>query len=271
MKKYSKTKICDVLDVPRSSFYYRPVKRMEDEEIVQAISDSFTDSHKTYGTLRIREDLKELGYTVSRLRIRRVMESKGFVSCYTKKKKPNTNKPVTDSLERTNIVAGKFNDRKQHEVLASDTTYIDISKRWHYLCPILDLSRRAIVGFGVSDKRDASLAVNSLYSVDFDLRKSSIFHSDLGSEFNNKDIQMILESFGIQRSFSKKGTPTDNAVLESFIKTVKIEFVNRHKFTSVESFIEGWERYVYWYNNKRRHSSLNYRTPIESKNNIRKK
>jgi putative transposase len=264
MKRYSKSKICSVLDVPRSSFYYHPVESVEDEVIINAISESFIASNKTYGTPRIRADLKDLGHNVSRLRISRVMSSKGFVSCYTKKKKPKINKVSIDSSPRVNLLAGNFNNHKRHEVLASDTTYIDISKKWHYLCPVLDLSRRAIVGSGVSSKRDSSLAVRSLYSVDFDLRESSIFHSDLGSEFNNKDIQNILESFGIQRSFSRKGTPTDNAVLESFIKTVKIEFVNQNKFTSLESFQEGWERYVYWYNNKRRHSSLGYRAPIES-------
>jgi transposase InsO family protein len=263
MKKYSKTKICYVLDVPRSSFYYQPVVRCEDEVIVNAVSKSFKDSHQTYGTIRIRADLKDLGYNVSRLRISRVMASKGFVSVYTKKRKPKNNKPVSSSVPHINLLDGKFNDRDRHEVIASDTTYIDISKKWHYLCPMLDLSRRVIVGSGISAKRDSSLAVNSLYNVDFDLREANIFHSDLGSEFNNKDMQNILESFGINRSFSRKGTPTDNAVLESFIKTVKIEFVNRKKFTSVESFIQEWDIYVYWYNNKRRHSSLGYRTPIE--------
>jgi len=180
-----------------------------------------------------------------------------------KKEIPPTLKRAVNNEALPNLIARQFKDRKKHEVLVNDTTYIDINKQWHYLCPVIDLSRRVIVGSSVSSKRDTSITVNSLYSVDFDLRKTKIFHTDRGSEFNNKSIDEILAGFDIQRSLSAKGSPIDNAVVESFFKTLKIEFINRNKFDSIESFRSGWERYVHWYNYKRWHSSLGYRPQIE--------
>ena len=261
--KYRISSICKILDVPRSTYYYHPVESIESEEIITAVKESFTESHGTYGTPRIRADLKDLGHNVSRLRIGRIMASNNLVSCYTKKKSPK-NKSSVNNTAHPNLVARQFNDRKEYEVIVSDTTYIDINKRWHYLCPILELSRRAIVGSNVSSRRDTSIAVNSLYSVDIDLRKIDIFHTDRGSEFNSKSIDAILEGFEIKRSLSGKGNPIDNAVIESFFKTVKIEFINRYKFDSIESFQSGWDAYVQWYNTKRRHSSLGYRPPMGS-------
>ncbi|MCL2065484.1 MAG: IS3 family transposase [Candidatus Cloacimonetes bacterium] len=262
--KYRISSICKILDVPRSTYYYQPVESTEDEEIITAVKESFNESNGTYGTPRIRADLKDLGHNVSRLRIGRIMVSNKLVSCYTKKRSPKSKRPVNNS-GLPNLVARQFKDRKEHEIIVSDTTYIKINKTWHYLCPMLDLSRRTIVGSCVSSKRDTSIAVNSLYSIDFDLRKTKVFHTDRGSEFNSKIIDEILEGFEIRRSLSAKGNPIDNAVIESFFKTVKIEFINRYKFDSIESFKSGWARYVHWYNNKRRHSSLGYRPPIEKK------
>jgi len=259
--KYSTSKICSTLGVPRSSYYYRPVEFVEDEVIVKAVKTSFKESLCTYGTPRIREDLKEQGHNVSRLRIGRIMKTNNLVSCYTKKKRPKVKTHVNLS-SHPNLVARQFDGRKEYEVVVSDTTYIDISGKWHYLCPMLDLSRRAILGSCVAKSRDTTLVTKSLYDMEIDLRKVDIFHTDRGSEFNSKVVDEILDGFSIRRSLSQKGTPVDNAVIESFFKTVKIEFINRYKFTSIESFIEGWNSYTYWYNYKRRHSSLGFQTPM---------
>jgi len=239
--KYSISKVCAILGVPRSSYYYHPVEPSEDEVIVKAVEQSFKESFGTYGTPRIREDLKEQGYHVSRLRISRIMKDKNLVSCYTKKKKPRV-KTRVNTASHPNLVARQFDDRKQYEVIVSDTTYINIGNQYHYLCPMLDLSNRAILGSCVSKNRDTSLVTDSLYSMDIDLRKVEIFHSDRGSEFNSKVMDEVLDAFTIQRSLSKKGTPVDNAVVESFKKD--------------------WNSYVYWYNHKRRHSSLDYKAPL---------
>ena len=262
-REFSVKASLQLADIPRSSYYYRPVEFVEDEVIVKAVKSSFKDSFGTYGTPRIREDLKALGHNVSRLRIGRIMKAGNCVSCYTKKKKPKL-KDNANSLSHPNIVDRQFDDRKQYEVIVSDTTYIDISNKWHYLCPMLDLSRRAILGSCVAKTRDTTLVTKSLYDMEIDLRKIDIFHTDRGNEFNSKAVDEILSAFNIRRSLSRKGTPVDNAVIESFFKTVKIEFINRYKFTSIESFIEGWNNYVYWYNYKRRHSSLGYQPPMAS-------
>jgi len=255
------SKICKILDVPRSTYYYKPIETSEDETVISAVNKSFKDSYGTYGTPRIKADLKGLGYSVSRLRIGRIMASNNLESCYPKKKRTQA-KTAVNETPHPNIVNRQFNDRKEHKVIVSDTTYIDIGKKWHYLCPLLDLSRRSIVGSHVSCNRDSSLVVKSLYNADFDLRETEIFHTDRGSEFNSKSVDEILEGFEIKRSLSAKGNPIDNAVIESFFKTVKIEFINRYKFDNIDSFISEWEKYVHWYNYKRLHSSLGYQVPM---------
>jgi transposase InsO family protein len=189
------------------------------------------------------------------------MSAEGLVSCYNKKKRPKSGSKVNESSS-PNIIAREFDGRSQYEAIVSDTSYITISNKWHYLCPMLDLSNRAILGSSVSNRRDESLVVQSIYDMQIDLRNVGIFHTDRGSEFNSKTIDKILEGFNIRRSLSKKGNPIDNAVIESFFKTIKIEFINRYKFTCLESFKAGWARYVHWYNYKRRHSSLGYRPPM---------
>jgi transposase InsO family protein len=101
----------------------------------------------------------------------------------------------------------------------SDTTYFRFFIKWNYLCPILDLSDRYVVGCSVSNKRDARLAWKAFHSIKGDLRKIGMFHSDRGSEFNNELIDDLLSGFSIKRSFSNKGNPYDNAVIEAFNNT----------------------------------------------------
>ena len=133
------------------------------------------------------------------------------------KKKPKI-KNSASSLSHPNVVDRQFHDRKQYEVIVSDTTYVDISSKWHYLCPMLELSRRDIFGSCVAKTRDTTLVIKSLYDMVIDLRKVDIFHTDRGSEFNSKAVDEILSAFNIRRSLSRKGTPVDNAVIESFLR-----------------------------------------------------
>ena len=258
--RYSTVMICKVLGVPRSTLYYKSIKRAEDPMIIEAVESSFTKSLKTYGQPRIKADLKLQDHNVSRLRIKRIMSAKNLVSCYNKARKPKINLPSNND-NHPNLLDRQFNYRKLREVIVSDTTYFDINGKWYYLCPLIDLHRREIVGYSVSAHRDQFMAVEAFYSTDFDLRETEIFHSDRGGEFKNHSIDKLLKAFGIKRSLSKKATPVDNAVIESFFQKIKIEFIDREVFTSIEDFKTKWSEYVFYFNNKRLHSSLGYSCP----------
>jgi len=145
---------------------------------------------------------------VSRRRIGKIMMKYSLVSKYTirnAKKKSNT----VNEDEVRNIVNREFDNRKKYEVVVSDLTYIKIGGKWRYLCLLLDLCGRKILGSAVGNQKDAKLVESAFYTVQSDLRLINIFHTDRGSEFKNHIIEQILDVFGIERSLSAKGTPDE--------------------------------------------------------------
>ena len=134
---------------------------------------------------------------------------------------------------------------------------------------MLDLCGRKILGSAVGGSRNAKLVETAFYTVEADLRKVDIFHTDRGSEFKNQLIEQILDAFGIKRSLSAKGTPYDNAVAESMYNIIKTEFVFGREYADVAEFKLFWFDYVNWYNNVRIHGSLGYLTPSQWHDGVR--
>jgi putative transposase len=152
--------------------------------------------------------------------------------------------------------------------VVSDLTYVKIAGQWRYLCLLLDLCGRKIIGSAVGNYKSAKLVETAFYSVQTDLRNINIFHTDRGSEFKNHVIEQILVAFGIDRSLSAKGTPIDNAVIESMYNIIKTEFTFGMEFADLAEFKLLWFDYVNWYNNIRIHGSLEYFTPSQWHNNL---
>lgn len=147
--------------------------------------------------------------------------------------------------------------------MVSDLTYVKCAGRWHYICLLLDLGRRKIIGSAVGGSKDAQLVRTAFYGVQADLRRIHLFHTDRGSEFKNKIIDEIVAVFGIERSLSAKGKPIDNAVAESMYNIVKTEFAYEEDFADVDDLELKWFDYVNWYNNVRIHGTLGYLSPME--------
>lgn len=108
------------------------------------------------------------------------------------------------------------------KVVVSDLTYVNVSGRQNYICLILDLYNRAIVGYAAGEHKDANLVRKALYSIKYDLRKISLFHSDRGNKLKNRIIEEALETFDIRRSLSHRDCPYDNAVVEATYKIIKL-------------------------------------------------
>ncbi|WP_422398078.1 IS3 family transposase [Spiroplasma endosymbiont of Colias croceus] len=174
----------------------------------------------------------------------------------------NHNNKVNDS-QITNLVNRKFKNRIKNEVIVSDLTYVQVNGRWNYICLLIDLFNREIIGHSVGVKKDASLVHQAFMQSNRCLKDIQIFHSDRGNEFNNKIIDKLLLAFNINRSLSKKGCPYDNAVAEATFKTFKTEFINDKNFTSLIQLKLELFDYINWYNNIRIHSTLNYLTPVK--------
>jgi transposase InsO family protein len=254
--------MCKSLEISRSTYYYEKTPKRVDTALENAVIEEFRKSRNIYGTPKLKIMLNRRKIRVSRRKIGEIMKKYNLVSKWTLVRKKNKKSTVNND-EIANIVNREFDEREAYEVVASDLTYIKIGGIWRYLCLLLDLCGRKIIGSAVGNQKDAKLVETAFYSVQSDLRKIKIFHTDRGSEFKNAVIEQIIEAFGMQRSLSAKGTPIDNAVMESMYNIVKTEFVFDMEFADLAEFKLYWFDYVNWYNNIRIHGSLDYMTPSE--------
>lgn len=262
--KYSVSAMCDVLEIPRSTFYYKPVERATEDTLTKEILTIFKASRNNYGTRKIKVELEKMGWTVSRRRIGRIMKEQGLVSNYTVAQfKPFQSKvneePVKNELDR------QFDNQKELAVVVSDLTYVRVAGKWNYVCLFVDLFNREIIGHSAGPRKTADLVYKALASVKRPLDVIQMFHTDRGNEFKNKVIDEALETFSIQRSLSMKGCPYDNAVAEAMFKVIKTEFTNHAHFTSLDQLDLELDDYVHWFNNIRIHGTLDYKSPMEYK------
>ena len=162
-----------------------------------------------------------------------------------------------------NVLNREFNDRDDLEVIISDLTYVNVAGKWNYICLLVNLFKREIVGYSAGSKKDAALVYEAFINSSINLSNIKIFHTDRGNEFKNKVIDDVLKTFDIKRSLSKKGCPYDNAVAEATYKVIKTEFAYNRIFENLDELKMDLRKYVLWYNNKRIHGSLNYMSPVE--------
>lgn len=162
-----------------------------------------------------------------------------------------------------NLVDREFDNREKLEVAVSDLTYVRVTGKWNYVCTLIDLHNREIIGYSAGTRKDAKLIETALLRCKYSLKDIKIFHSDRGNEYDNALIDNILSAFKIERSLSNKGNPYDNAVSEATNKILKTEFIYQRKFETLEQLQLELAEYVYWYNNLRIHGSLGYISPIE--------
>lgn len=262
--------MCDVLDIPRSTYYYqmslreKDVQHQQEQELMAAIESIFKASRNNYGTRKIKVELKKQGLIVSRRKIGRIMKRLGLISNYTvaqfKPHRSTCNEaPIQNKLQR------QFQQEQELAVVVSDLTYVRVNGKWHYVCLFVDLYNREIIGHSAGANKDAALVYRALASIKNNLNNIKMFHTDRGKEFDNKLISEALEMFGIQRSLSMKGCPYDNAVAEAMFKVFKTEFANIKQFSTLEQLSFELNDYVHWFNNIRIHGTLGYLTPIEFK------
>ena len=256
--------MCKFLNIPRSLIYYKRKNKRTDYKIENEIVRIFKMSKNNYGSRKIKVELQKLGYRVSLKRIRKFMNLNGLVSNYTVKQykihKATCNNDLVD-----NVLNREFNREKELDVVVSDLTYVNVAGKWNYICLILDLFNREIVGYAAGKNKNAELVYKAFSRVKQNLNKVNIFHTDRGNEFKNKIIDEVLNTFNIKRSLSKKGCPYDNAVAEATYKVIKTEFAFNRIFSNFEELELELFDYVNWYNNIRIHSSLSYLTPVEYK------
>jgi len=257
--------MCDVLQLPRSTYYYESKAQEKDEsELTSLIIHIFNKNRQCYGTRKIKRELAKKNWKVSRRRIGRIMKEQGLVSKYTVAQyKPS--KTTCNEANLVNELDRQFDQEHDLKVVVSDLTYVRVGFKWHYICTILDLFNREIIGYSSGPRKDAKLVYKAFSSIQDDLNKIELFHTDRGNEFKNQLIEEALEIFNIRHSLSPKGSPYDNAVAEATFKLIKTEFVKSAHFESQNELDVELFDYVHWFNHFRIHSTLGYLSPIEYK------
>ena len=256
--------MCKVLKISRTVYYYERKDKKVDTKLENQIIKIFRDSRNNYGTRKIKATLGKQNIVVSRRRIAKIMAKHGLVSNYTVKQYKVTRTNCNEDKVQ-NIVNRDFSNKDVNEVVVSDLTYVNVNNTWHYICILIDLHAREIIGYAAGKRKDANLVYKAFSRVNTGLNKIKVFHTDRGNEFKNKLIDNLLDTFNIERSLSAKGSPYDNAVAEATFKIFKTEFSFNRKFNSFEELERELFDYVNWYNNFRIHGSLGYLTPIEYK------
>ena len=212
--------MCRKLGVPRSLVYYKKKTRKIDSNLENAVIDIFKKSRNNYGSRKIKIELAKRNIIASKRKIRRIMDKYGLVSNYTIKQF-KVHKTSCNEEKIENKVERKFNDREQLEVVISDLTYVKVRDKWCYICILIDLFNREIIGYSAGNHKDARLVYDAFLSSSVNLSQVKIFHTDRGNEFKNQLIDELIDAFEITRSLSHKGCPYDNAVAEATYKIFK--------------------------------------------------
>lgn len=169
--------MCRKLGVPRSLVYYKKKTRKIDSNLENAVIDIFKKSRNNYGSRKIKNELAKRNIIASKRRIRRIMNKYGLVSNYTIKQF-KVHKTSCNEEKIENKVERKFNDREQLEVVISDLTYVRVRDKWCYICILIDLFNREIIGYSAGNHKDARLVYDAFLSSSVNLSKVKIFHTD---------------------------------------------------------------------------------------------
>ena len=261
-------RVCKVLGCPRSSYHAadKPTATQLDDQVLgDRIETAFREHRRRYGYRRLHQELRDLGLACCPARVRRLMKERRLRALQPKNFIPRTSDGKA-SKPSENLLAGNLASSGINQVWAGDITHIPTSKGWCYLAIVIDLHSRRIIGWSLANHMRADLVCEALRQA-LDSRsgyQDVIFHSDRGSQYGSCRFRDMLAGARARQSMSARANPYDNAWTESRIGTLKHEMLQGGEFideadarTELFSYIEGY------YNTRRKHSSLNYRTPSQ--------
>jgi transposase InsO family protein len=265
---------CRTLEISSSGYYTwlkRPLseRKTEDERIWQKIKQLWEGSRKTYGRLRLTKKLEQDGEVIGKNRVEKIMKKNNIQGIGKKKFKPMTTTsnhelPVAERIFKTEIADEQVT--KPNQFWGGDITYVATDEGWLYLAIVIDLFTRKAVGYSMRESMPSELVIDAL---DMGLKRQGITtinnlttHTDRGSQYASKDYRDKIADYEIVQSMSRKGNCYDNAYIESFFRTLKVELIYNRKFKTREEARKAIFEFIeVWYNRQRLHSSLDYMTP----------
>jgi putative transposase len=265
--------LCRVLGVSVSGYHAwrgRPQspRRQHDNALCAWIAHIHRDSRRTYGAPRVHAELRADGARVGRKRVARLMRELGLEGAYRRKYRRIT---IADATQppAPDLVRRDFRATRRDQLWVADITYVRTWQGWLYVALVIDTYSRRVVGWSMRDDLQAELVVDALEMAVWRRQPTAglVHHSDRGSQYTSWAIGRTLRDSGILQSMGSRGDAYDNAQAESFMSTLKTELVDRRSWPTRDAarraifdYIEGW------YNPRRRHSALDYHSPIEYEN-----
>lgn len=256
-EKLPVTQQCRVLQLPRSTAYYRPVPVSEADLALMRQIDALHLEYPFLGSRQMRRTLKLQGQVVGRKRVSRLMRLMGIEALYRKR---NTSRRHPQHPVFPYLLRGLTIDRP-NQVWAMDITYLPMKQGFVYLAAVLDWATRRILSFRLSTTLTTDFCIDAVEEAIARYGTPEIFNTDQGSQFTSHEFVGHLQHHGIQISMDGKGCWRDNVFIERFWKTIKYEEVYLKAYSSVSEARQSLGRYIAYYNSKRPHSALDGQTP----------
>ena len=253
-KEISVRRQCELIGLNRSNVYYEPVGITEETlRLMDRVDEIFTE-YPFYGSRRIQETLVREGVWVGRERVQRCMREMGLHAIYPKRSlsKMHPGHKIYPYLLREKEIS------HPNEVWATDITYLRLKRGFVYLTAIIDWYSRYVLSWRISNTMEVTFCVEAL-----EKGRPKIFNSDQGSQFTSDEFTGILLRKGIAISMDGRGRAFDNIFTERLWRSVKYEDIYIKEYEACRDVREGLEKYFAFYNNRRYHQSLEYKTPYE--------
>ena len=268
---YSVTRMCRQLGVSRTGYCQWRTRPPSERSMANAVLDAqvaaiHAGSKRSYGRPRIVRDLHAQGVQASHERVRNSLKRQGLHPVYKRPYRVTTDsahhKPIAP-----NVLDRRLDGWRVNQAWVADITYITTGEGWLYLACIMDLASRRIVGWSMSERMKADLVCQALKSAYWRRKPSAglIMHSDRGSQYASDEHRQLIKDYRMIQSMSRRANCWDNAAMESFFKTLKVERVHSMRYDTralakldIVNWIEGF------YNQRRLHSSIGYKTPVDA-------
>jgi transposase InsO family protein len=271
-QSYPVEKMCKVLLVSKSAYYCwkltigKPQVQSNKEVMKKLVVHEYEQSHRIYGSPRIAKTLQQNGKVISQSYVARLMQEMKLKSVLRKKFVVTTDSKHNYKTA-SNLLDRNFTETQLGKKWVSDITYLKVGKDWAYLTTMIDLADRKVVGWSLSTDMTVENTVLKAWNQarnQRDITLGFMLHSDRGIQYAcHKTGRLFENNIKAVQSMSRKGNCWDNAVAESFFKTIKYEWIYRNKYYTYEqAYLSIW-KYINWYNNHRLHSALDYKTPAQ--------
>jgi transposase InsO family protein len=274
--RFHVTRMCRQLGVSRTGYCQWRTRAPSDRTMANAALDAqvaalHAGSKRSYGRPRIVRGLREQGVQVGHERVRNSLKRQDLRPVYKRPYRVTTDsahhKPVAP-----NVLDGRVDGWQVNQAWVADITYISTNEGWLYLACVMDLASRRIVGWSMSERMTAELVCQALKSAYWQRKPAAglIMHSDRGSQYASASHRQLIKDYWMVQSMSRKANCWENSAMESFFKTFKVERTHLLRYETralakldIVDWIEGF------YNHRRMHSSIGYKTPVNAESSLR--